>query len=148
MLKQQHWKNAHPYHWLMEVLTEKYALFLRDRKSIGDIMPESRGKKKDGLLQTAYSNVRDNGTYYVTPRDFQQQLRASKLKFRTKRDNISGIQLCDMIAHPSHMFCRSCDRHPVELGPCALRVSDILKREKYHRSGTGRVLGYGMKRFP
>ncbi|MCZ4298657.1 DUF3800 domain-containing protein [Henriciella marina] len=148
MLRQKHWKNRHPYHWLMEVLVEKYALFLKDQDTIGDIMPESRGKKKDGLLQEAYSEVRNSGTYYVPANEFQQRLRASKLKFRTKKDNVSGLQLCDMIAHPSHMFCRHCDRHPVELGPFARRVSQILAAEKYHRSARGRVIGYGMKRFP
>jgi hypothetical protein len=28
MLRQTHWKNPHPYHYLMEILVEKYAQFL------------------------------------------------------------------------------------------------------------------------
>ena len=38
-----HWERGHPYHFLMEVLVEKYALCLERRNSIGDIMPEARG---------------------------------------------------------------------------------------------------------
>ncbi|MEM7327900.1 MAG: DUF3800 domain-containing protein [Pseudomonadota bacterium] len=148
MLRQSHWRKNHPYHWLMEVLAEKYVLFLKDLDTIGDIMPESRGRKKDGLLQDAYELVRNDGTYFVPANEFQQRLRAKKLKFRTKTDNISGLQMCDLLAHPSHMYCRECDRHLVQLGPYARQIADILRDAKYHRSNYGRVAGYGMKRFP
>ncbi|WP_170458387.1 hypothetical protein [Ruegeria arenilitoris] len=47
MTRQAHWEQQHPYHYLMEIIVEKYAQFLERRNDIGDIMPEARqGKKK------------------------------------------------------------------------------------------------------
>jgi len=53
MLRQRHWTKNHPYHYLMEILVEKYARFLIRKNDIGDVMPESRQNPKDALLQKA-----------------------------------------------------------------------------------------------
>lgn len=144
MLEQKHWKNTHPYHFLMEVLTEKYVQFLERHKAKGDIMPESR-KGKDGLLQNASDNVRERGTDYVSSERIKQSIPARALKFRCKPDNIAGLQLCDLLAHPSHMFVRERQKHDVSPGPFAKQVFDILRNQKYDRSSYGRIEGYGYK---
>lgn len=148
MLKQRHWANRHPYHYLMEIMAEKYAQFLERRHSIGDIMPESR-QSKDDLLQQSFDDVRNRGTDFVSSERIRHALPGKNLKFRCKKDNISGLQLCDLIAHPSHMYVRSRMNHPVNLGAFALRVSDILVRNKYDRSPwNAKILGYGIKHLP
>lgn len=50
MLKQRHWTKNHPYHFLLEILIERYAQFLETKNDIGDIMPESRQSKPDRVL--------------------------------------------------------------------------------------------------
>jgi hypothetical protein len=148
MLKQEHWERKHPYHYLMEVMVEKYTQFLERKSSIGDIMPESR-QGKDELLQSAFASVRENGTDFVEPTRISSTIRAKSLKFRTKRDNIAGLQLCDLIAHPSHMFVRHKMQHDVCLGPFSRQVSDILWLRKYDRSPyNGKIMGYGIKHMP
>lgn len=152
LLKQQHWKNTHPYHYLMEILIEKYVQFLERQGATGDIMPESRGGngkgKVDERLQRACDEVRATGTYYVSRERIENAMRGQKLKFRTKKDNIAGLQLCDLIAHPSHYFVRGRMNHAVQPGQFCLKVQEVLENAKYDRSANGIIAGYGIKHLP
>jgi len=148
MMNQPRWRNQHPYHFLMEILVEKYAQFLERQNDTGDIMPEGRKGKKDTALQKSFENVLKKGTYYVPAARIQARIVSPVLKIRYKPDNIAGLQLCDLIAHPSHMHIRDRMRHRVELGAFCQRVRDLLVAEKYDRSHTGMMLGYGYKWLP
>lgn len=145
MLKQAKWRNKHPYHFLMEVLVEKYAQFLERKDAIGDVMPEGRKGPKDAKLQEIYDAIRRDGTYYVNKDRICSRIPATKLKFRYKPDNIAGLQLCDLLAHPSHMTIREKLKHPVALGDFCSSIKAILMQEKYDRSTSGTIVGYGMK---
>lgn len=46
----QVWQND-PYHYCLTVLVERYALWLRAKGAVGDVMAESRGKKEDQRLK-------------------------------------------------------------------------------------------------
>tara|TARA_R100000935_G_C2818556_1_gene158544 strand:- start:767 stop:1510 length:744 start_codon:yes stop_codon:yes gene_type:complete len=143
------WRNDRPYHFLMDILVEKYVQFLKRKKSRGDIMPEGRQGKKDTALQKAFLEVCQNGTHYVGRDAIAERLTTTEtLKFRYKANNIAGQQLCDLIAHPSHMYIRTLQNHKVTLGPFAQKVTDILVASKYDRSSTGVISGYGTKYFP
>lgn len=148
MAEQHHWSSRHPYHFLMEVMVEKYAQFLNRMADIGDIMPEARGRNQDQALQSEFEDLKLNGTRYASKELVQYRIPSTSLKFRTKRENIAGLQLCDLLAHPSHYTIRHNMNHPVELGPFAKRVSDILRAQKYDRSAYGKVWGYGAKYLP
>lgn len=148
MTRQTHWRNQHPYHYLMQIMVEKYTLFLDSCGSNGDIMPEARQGKKDSALQKAFVEVRDNGTRYVGSALIKCRLRAENLKFRTKKENVAGLQLCDLIAHPSHLDIRRDAGHRVTLGPFATSVIKVLHEEKYNRSKAGVIRGYGTKFLP
>jgi hypothetical protein len=142
------WAEKHPYHYLIQILVEKFARFLIRKDSFGDIMPEGRMGKKDQLLQDAYEHVRNLGNFYFPPEQIRYRIPAKKLKFRYKTDNIAGLQLADLLAHPSHMYVRSTRKHDVRLGDFASRVKDILVSSKYDRSATGTIRGYGIKYLP
>jgi hypothetical protein len=150
MRRMTHWKKTHPYHFLMEILVEKYSRFLDDQMSTGDIMPEARRGKKDRELQAAFDEVRKNGTDFATRALITARIPAPDLKFKSKRDNISGLQLCDLIAHPSHQFVRRYHGwHKVKLSPFAERVMGFVEPYKYHRRfEDGRIVGYGIKYLP
>lgn len=148
MLKKVHWTNKQPYHYLMEVLVEKYAQFLSRVHDIGDIMPEARLGKSDQRLQAAYLQVRGHGTYYVSAAMMKQRIPSSNLKFRQKKDNVAGLQLADLLAHPSHMIVRRKMGHGVTLGAYCQEVLKILADEKYDRSNSGKIVGYGVKWLP
>jgi hypothetical protein len=148
MLHQRHWREKHPYHYLMSILVEKYTRFLARKSSIGDMMPEERKGIKDRELQTAYEKVRETGTDYAPRALIETHLRGKRLKFRDKEDNITGLQICDLIAHPSYVDVRRRQNHPIDARPFAQRVIPILQQIKYDRSDTGWVPGYGIKYLP
>lgn len=145
-----HWRKTHPYHFLMEILVEKYARFLIEHTSTGDIMPEARRGKKDRELQSAFDEVRKNGTDYITGALIAEHISSSDLKFKSKRDNIAGLQLCDLIAHPSHQHVRRINGwHKVQFSPFAERVMEFVAPYKYHRRyDDNRINGFGIKYLP
>jgi hypothetical protein len=145
MLNKANWQNKQPYHYLMDILVEKYVQLLERKSTIGDIMPEARGTDQNRKLQGAYERARENGTYYVSARRMASALRAKNLKFRTKKSNVAGLQLCDLLAHPSHMIARELLRHEVSLGAFTTALKPILLEEKYDRSHLGKIIGYGIK---
>lgn len=145
MLRNIKWVNKQPYHYLMEIMVEKYAQFLERKNEIGDIMPEARLGKSDERLQAAYMKVRGSGTYYVSVDQLRTRIPSSNLKFRVKKDNIAGLQLADMLAHPSHMVIRQHMGHSVNLGDYCNDMKTLLMTQKYDRSQWGKVIGYGMK---
>lgn len=148
MVNQPNWQNQHPYHYLMEILVEKYVQFLERQGATGDIMPEGRKGKKDDRLQEAFERVLDRGTYYVKKDRMQARISSPHLKVRYKRDNVAGLQLADLLAHPSHMHLRDRKGHDVSLGSFAAQVREMLLDAKYDRSNTGVISGYGTKWFP
>ncbi|MER8416230.1 hypothetical protein NKH21_01860 [Mesorhizobium sp. M1329] len=148
MTEQAHWRQTHPYHFLMEIIVEKFAHFLRRMNSTGDIMPEARGNNQDKALQREFWTCRTMGTRFAEFALTRARIPSSSLKFRTKKDNIAGLQLCDLLAHPSHYTIRQNMGHKVHLGQFCEKVSEMLVRQKYDRSYYGDVRGYGFKHIP
>lgn len=148
MTRRKHWQQQHPYHYLLEILVEKYVQFLDRHGTIGDIMPEARQGKKDKHLQDEFTQIWGNGTRFLGADRIQNRLKAKSLKFRRKTDNISGLQLCDMLAHPSHLFVRQQNGHEVNLSKFANQICDLLVEQKYDRSKAGLISGYGYKYCP
>jgi Protein of unknown function (DUF3800) len=148
MMNQTHWNNKHPYHYLMEILVEKYVQWLERHNGDGDVMPEMRRGKKDAALQKAFNYVQRWGSYYVNSTRVRARLPGNKLKFRAKYENISGLQICDLLAHPSHMDIRLRKGHRVNIGTFSQQIIPILGGSKYDRSYAGGIVGYGIKYLP
>jgi len=90
-----------PYHYCLEVLLERFVFFLNRVNCKGDVMAESRGGKEDRRLKKSFARLWENGTDYVNPEQFQDALTSKNLKVKLKSNNISGLQLADLLAHPS-----------------------------------------------
>jgi hypothetical protein len=148
MMQRTHWNQRHPYHFLMEILVEKFTMWLERQGTWGDIMPERRHGKKDRELEQAYAYLRRSGTRYVDAHRICKAIPSAKLKFRAKHDDETGLQICDVVAHPSHIHIRSERGHPVTLAPFGKQIVKILKASKYDRSFWGRIDGYGTKYLP
>jgi hypothetical protein len=67
----------------------------------GDVMAESRGGKEDIRLKKSFRTLCDSGTYYIKPDIFANHLTSKELKVKQKSNNIAGLQIADLIAHPS-----------------------------------------------
>lgn len=124
-----------PYHYCLAVLLERFVFFLNRRGQRGDALAESRGGKEDRRLKAAYERLWGQGTDYVSPDQFQVALASKQLKMKTKGNNIAGLQLADLLAHPSRN--EILQEHGMlgrDIPQFAARVIGIL-REKYDARG-------------
>lgn len=142
--------HYHPYHYCLSVLLERFVLFLHYDNHRGDVMVEKRGGKEDSKLQASYARLYEQGTEHIPAERWQERLTSKELKFRLKSANVAGLQLTDLIAHPSRREILiehgliSDDRDTFGDQICA-----ILRQSKYHRNWrTGQIEGYGKRLLP
>jgi hypothetical protein len=142
--------HYHPYHYCLAVLLERFVLFLHYGGHRGDVMVESRGRREDGMLKESYIRLYERGTANVASERWQERLTSRELKVKPKSANIAGLQLADLIAHPSRREVLieqglMMDNHDT-FGD---QICAILRQSKYHRNGrTGQIVGYGKKMLP
>lgn len=137
----------HPYHYCQEVLLERFVLWLKRRKERGDVYGEARGRKEDERLKEAFRSVCRQGSSWVSSSHFQA-LTCDEIKLKKKADNIAGLQLADLVAHPSFkamLARRNNEALPTGFGGL---IAELLEKEKYDRSLEGRIPGYGTKWLP
>ena len=135
------------YHYCLAVLLERYLFFLEEISAIGDVLIESRGGKEDRRLKDSFERLFEKGTEYIEPSKFQRFLTSKQLKVKPKSANIDGLQLADLIAHPSRrQFLMQLDFVRKEKEIFGDQIIEIIKTKYYNRGG--KVLGYGMKKLP
>ena len=138
-----------PYHYCLRCLVERYVLYLRNHQAKGDVVIEARFKKADKKLKASYEKIYLEGTENIPPRVIQSCLLSKDIMFETKRSNVAGLQIADLLAHPSarHMrFLRNGEDEPSDFGGS---VAQILVEQKYTRNPqTGTINGYGRKWLP
>lgn len=129
-----------PYHYCLALLLERYVIFLGQHDSKGDVLAESRGGKEDRRLKESFLRLWKEGTEYITPEIFQNVLTSKQLKVKPKINNIAGLQIADLLAHPSrNEILRENGLIEKELAPFASKVIKILE-SKYYRN-EGRIFG-------
>ncbi len=129
-----------PYHYCLAVLLERYLFFLEKRSVVGDVMAESRGGKEDRRLKDSFLKLWKNGTDYVSSERMQKALTSKQLKIKSKKNNVSGLQIADILAHPSrNEILKNNDLLHRDVAPFAQRIIEILKT-KYYKEGN-RIFG-------
>ena len=119
-----------PYHYCLAVLIERFVFFLGRENCRGDAMAESRGGKEDVRLKKSFARLWEQGTEFVAPGQFQERLTSRQLKVKTKPNNIAGLQLVDLLAHPSrHEILWENHLAEREPAPFAQRIIAILQRK-------------------
>lgn len=125
----------HRFLSLTGVLLERFVFFLQRVNARGDVMAESRGGKEDRRLKDSFHRLWEKGTDYVEPKWFQAALTSRQLKVKLKANNVSGLQLADLIAHPSrNEILRQQGLLERNIAPFAARIIEILQH-KYDRKG-------------
>jgi hypothetical protein len=143
--KKRYVDPAHPYHYLLEVLVERYIWFLEKLNARGDILVEGRNSTQNGQLDEEYLQLYDAGNNLLTAHSIQRRLSTRRLKFKRKDQDVAGLQLTDMIAFPSHRYL-VCREQGQELDQgFTSGVVDILTSSKYRRRYDGLIEGYGSK---
>lgn len=137
-----------PYHYCLTVLLERYVLFLRSRGAHGDVMAESRGGREDRRLKDSFARLFDRGSDYLAASVFSDYLTSRQLKVKQKANNIAGLQIADLVAHPGYKAVLARAQHqPLPTG-FGGKIAELLERSKYHRKDDGSIWGWGMKLLP
>lgn len=130
----------HPYHYCLMLLLERYILFLKSNNNIGDVLAESRGGKEDRKLKDSYLRLWEHGTDFINESLFKEFLTSKQLKVKPKINNIAGLQVADIIAHPSRNdILRVNDLQFQKIYPFSLKIIEILQ-DKYYQKG-GNIYG-------
>ncbi len=102
-LKSKHFANygleaKDPYLLSFDNLVNRLVFDLSDNQK-GRIVAETRNGVLDNQLEIAYLTARVEGTNKVQPAELKLKL-DSAIQFRQKSDNITGLQIADMVASP------------------------------------------------
>jgi hypothetical protein len=140
----------HPYHYCLSVMLERFVLFLHYNGQRGDVLVESRGKNEDSKLKDSFHQLYMNGTDHIPVQRWQQCLTSGSLKVKHKDSNSAGLQLADLLAHPSRReILISKGLIANDRNTFGDQIASILLRDKYHRNArSGQVDGYGRKVLP
>lgn len=124
-------------------------MFLEAEQSPGDVMAEARGGKEDRKLKTSFARIFEQGTDYVKYDRFHAALTSREIKLKQKYNNIAGLQLADLIAHPSHKSILATHQNQKQPEDFGGRIIDILMTSKYLRNPrSGKTEGWGKKWLP
>jgi hypothetical protein len=137
-----------PYHYCMSVLLERYVLYLDKKGLNGDVLAESREKKENMRLKKEFRKLYENGTQYITPAKISNVLTSREIKIKLKINNIAGVQLADLLAHPSRreILLEKKTIKDLRKNIFAERIVDILK-VKYDMQD-GEIYGAGKNFLP
>jgi len=139
----------HPYHYCLAVMLERFVLFLHYAGNHGDVMVESRGRVEDEKLKESYRRLYANGTDPILSERWQERMTSKELKVKPKSSDIAGLQLADMIAHPSRRDILLTNNLIVDdRDTFGNQICGILHKNKYLRSPKGKIPGYGTKLLP
>lgn len=129
------WKYD-PYHYCLALLLERFTFFLEKKDAMGDVMAESRGGKEDRRLKDSFARLWSEGTQYISNERFEAVLTSKELKVKPKKNNIAGLQIADLLAHPSRNEIlfenKQTDR---QSGPFGNQIINILSWKYYQNEG-------------
>ena len=111
-------------------------------------MAEVRGKHFDRRLEKSFARLYKHGSTFVRKDVVQRCLTSSNLKLKTKEKNITGLQIADILAHPSALYIRSKFVGDVTPSGFGEEVANLLVASKYNRNHVGDFMGRGVKWLP
>ncbi len=116
--------------------------FLNRRGASGDVIAESRGGKEDRRLKESFVRLCEKGSGYADAAQISSALTSRQLKMKQKSNNLAGLQLADLVAHPSRNEILNENGHPITIAPFAAKVIAVLQG-RYDQRG-GKVFGKKM----
>jgi len=134
----------HPYHYCLTVILERYVGWLNLMGAVGDVMAEARGKTQDRELREEFTKFHQRGTYYLSASMVQRALTSKEIKIKPKPQNVAGLQVADLLAHPCRLdVLKSRDRTTTQLPSFAASLMDVVEGKYNRRTATGQTRGYG-----
>lgn len=124
------------YRISLHSLAELFCDEIGEVRNGGMIVSESRNQTLDQDLEHSWASLRRRGSGYSGAEMIRNRIRS--LTFRTKQENIAGLQLADLIVSPV-------GRHV--LGKTDNEDWQIVER-KFRRGPGGEMEGYGLVSLP
>lgn len=87
-----------PYLLSLRLLIEWFCFEVGNVEAGGMVVAEKRGQPLDHELEIAWLEMKISGTQHMPAKDIQKRIIG--LNLRSKSDNISGLQLADLIVSP------------------------------------------------
>lgn len=138
-----------PYHYCLQCLVERYVNWLRRRKLTGDVVIEARFKKADKKLKASFLQLWERGTGPIAPAVMQKHLSSREIGLMPKSANVAGLQMCDLLAHPSAREMRRVREGLEPYEDFGSEVVRLLNEKKYARNPKTKVIeGWGTKWLP
>lgn len=135
--------NRSIYGMLVGNAIERYFYFLRSRNGQGDVVSEATNSKLDGVLKDLYKEFYETGTDHIRSHMLRPRLTSREIKIEPKTRNIPGIQMADLLAATCFSHCKRIYANGPAFDAFAMRVADLIEREKFYRSDNGNPHGYG-----
>lgn len=124
-----------PYEIALAFCVERLQHWLRERNQsepLTYVVVERRGAAEDAKLELEFRRIADG-------QNALGRIDNLAIRFMDKRNNSTGLQLADLVAHPI-------GRHVID--PAQANRAFELIEPKLRRGPNGRVPGYGLKIFP
>lgn len=135
---------AHPYHYCLLALVQRYVGFLNFYNAHGDVLAESRGAKEDLQLKEEFTHLYETGSSYVSSVSFQKALSSKEIKLKKKEQNIAGLQVPDLFAHPCKQDVLLSNNLILEYqGKFGKKILNLASLKYNRRQLFGQVKGYG-----
>jgi hypothetical protein len=128
-------KRNNPYDTALKYCMERVYRFLQSKgqeDKTTHIVVEQRGKKEDEELELEFRRICDKQNYENKNLPFE-------IILANKMTNSAGLQLADLVARPIGLSVLKPDQEN--------RAYEVLKN-KFHKNGSGKVEGVGLKVFP
>jgi Protein of unknown function (DUF3800) len=135
-LKQYGLAALDPYLLSLECLVERFVFKLKENNEDGLIVAECRNSILDNELELAFLNLKIQGTRYIPAVEIKQRIH--QLTTRRKEENITGLQIADLVASPIGRYV---------LGKPIKPDFEIVK-QKFRRGKLGQFEGYGLVVLP
>ena len=87
-----------PYDYAAAVLLNRIRGLLWPSRATASVIAESRGPTEDAQLQAAYAAMRTKGSGERTADEYRATYPEAKISFRKKAENITGLQIADLLA--------------------------------------------------
>ena len=131
------------YLMLVQNAVERFFYFLRANNGTGDVMAEALSDKHDKALKAKYRYVVERGTEHINAESIQRRLTSVEVKVKPKSDDISGLQIADLLAATSFHHCH--ELYGGGRGPIGFsrHIAGLLEAQKYYRRANGDPHGYG-----
>ena len=127
-----------PYHYCLHVLIERFVLWLERKGAEGDVLAESRGGTEDRRLKASFERAYEQGTSFLDATRIQSRLTSRQMKVKSKANNIAGLQIADLVAHPSFKATMARRNHERLADNFGGKIAEILEATKYDRNSADR----------